>query len=62
MATQKYLRRYRQLTVYYGFTKRKFRKIPVIRLGGDYLYTIGFRIGDKLLIELETNKIIITKS
>ena len=61
MAKQKYLGRYRQLTVYYGFTKRKYRKIPVIRLAGDYLTTIGFKIGDKVSIELETNKVVITK-
>jgi hypothetical protein len=61
MGKQKYLGRYRQLTVYYGFTKRKYRRIPVIRLAGDYLSSIGFDVGDKLSIELETRKIIITK-
>lgn len=61
MATKKYLSRYRELKVYYGFTQRKYRKIPVIRLAGDYLTAIGFSIGDKVTIELETHKVIITK-
>jgi len=61
MAKQKHQQTYRHITVYYGFTKVKYRKIPVIRLGGNYLTAIGFKIGDKLCVELADNKVTIIK-
>lgn len=51
----------RKLKMYYRYTKSRYRQIPVIRLGGEYLAKMGFKIGDTLCITLEHNKIAITK-
>lgn len=49
----------RTLTVYYGYQGKN--RIPVIRLGGKYLDTMGFKIGDKVTITMEHNSIAIAK-
>jgi antirestriction protein ArdC len=51
----------RKLKVYYGHTGT-YRRIPVIRLRGDYLSKNGFKIGDIVNITLQNNNISITKN
>jgi hypothetical protein len=47
----------RKLKVYYGYTGRKYRKVPVIRLAGVYLSKAGFKIGDIIHINFEAGEI-----
>ncbi len=51
----------RKMKVYYGFKQNSYAQIPIIRLGGDYLTSAGFKIGDTISITLEKDKISITK-
>lgn len=44
----------RSLTVYYSY--RCNRRIPVIRIGGDYLHNMGFSIGDTITITINYNQ------
>lgn len=50
----------RKLTVY-GATGRAYQDTPQIRLQGQWLEAIGFRIGDKIQAACEEKKIIITR-
>lgn len=49
----------RTLKVYYGYQGNK--RIPVIRLGGNYLTKMGFKAGDTIAITIEHNTIAIAK-
>jgi len=51
----------RKMKVYYAHRKRAYTRYPVIRIGGDYLSKMGFRIGDILFVKLEVDKLVITK-
>lgn len=50
----------RKLTVY-GKTKQFNQTVPQIRFEGQWLNTLGFSVGDKIQLDCEENKIIITK-
>ena len=49
----------RTLKVYYGYQGNK--RIPIIRLGGDYLTKMGFKAGDMVTITIQHNNIAIAK-
>jgi hypothetical protein len=51
----------RTLTVYYGYHGRAYKRHPVIRLAGEYLSKLDFKIGDKIEITMEHNLILINK-
>lgn len=48
------------LTIYYHYTQSN-KEVPLIRLQGAWLESIGFHIGDKIEVALEENRLIITK-
>jgi hypothetical protein len=51
----------RRLKVYYGHNSGTYRRIPVIRLGGKYLTSQNFNIGDMLDVTIQAGEIHITK-
>ena len=51
----------RRLKVYYGFHGPPYKQHPVIRIAGNYLSKMGFRIGDHVEITMEENRIVISK-
>lgn len=51
----------RILKVYYGHHGNSYKQHPVIRLGGDYLTQMEFKIGDAIEISMQLGQIIITK-
>jgi len=51
----------RKQRVYYGYHGRSTKRIPVIRLGGQYLSDFEFDIGDTIEITPEAGRIVITK-
>ncbi len=50
----------RRLKVYYGH-HGNYRRHPVIRLGGNYLEKMNFKVGDFIDIYIEENKIVIVR-
>jgi hypothetical protein len=52
--------RTRKLKVYYGH-HGNYKQHPVIRLGGNYLASWGFKIGDVVELTFEENRLVITK-
>jgi len=54
-------KRTRKQRVYYGYHGRSTKRIPVIRLGGQYLSDFEFDIGDTIEITPEAGRIVITK-
>lgn len=50
-----------KMKLYYGYTRRNYKRIPVIRLAGNYLAKSNFKIGDCLEITLNDNHIVISK-
>ena len=50
----------RQLTISYMPGSGKY--YPMIRLQGKWLRDLGFRVGDKVVVETTDNKIVITKT
>lgn len=50
----------RKLTVYAGSGKN-YATIPQIILQGQWLGQIGFNVGDKIIVDCQTDKLIITK-
>lgn len=53
-------RKSRNLTVY-GKQGKSDETIPQIRFEGQWLKSVGFLAGDKIQLDYEENKIIITK-
>ena len=53
--------RKRILKVYYGHHSNSYKQHPVIRLGGFYLSSVDFKIGDAVEVTLEHNQIVIKK-
>lgn len=53
--------RKRKLKVYYGHHGNSYKQHPVIRLAGQYLSKLDFKIGDIVEITEENQKITITK-
>lgn len=51
----------RRLSVHYAHRPKGYSKYPVIRFGGAYLHAVGFRIGDKLDMQVSKGNIVITK-
>ena len=51
----------KQMKVYKGHHYHSYKPHPVIRLGGSYLAKLGFKIGDRLTIELTHGLIQIKK-
>ena len=51
----------RIMTVYYGHHSNSYKRHPVIRLAGEYLSNVDFKIGDKIEISMEINCIVINK-
>jgi hypothetical protein len=51
----------RLMKVYKGYQHRTYKPHPVIKIRGSYLSKLGFKIGDKLCIELSQDQILITK-
>lgn len=52
----------RKLKVYYAYRGNGFNnRYPVIRFGGSYLNTLGFLIGTEFMMELDTNRITLTR-
>ena len=51
----------RQLKIYYGYHGNSDKKRPYIRLCGDYLSQMDFKIGDEIEITMEQNRILISK-
>jgi hypothetical protein len=51
----------RRLKVYYAHHGNSTRHHPYIRLAGKYLLNFGFKVGDKVQIQMEEQRIIITK-
>ena len=52
----------RKLKVYYAYYSNGFNNTyPVIRIAGKYLRSFGFEIGSEFHIELETDKITVTR-
>lgn len=45
----------------YGKINKSDKTIPQIRFEGQWLKTLGFFVGDKIQLDCEENKIIITK-
>ena len=53
------------LKIQYGHYRRsirEIRRIPVIRLGGNYLEEMGFNIGDTVNVVMVSGMIMITKA
>ncbi len=40
---------------------KHYKRHPVIRLGGNYLSALDFKIGDTIAVSLSPGKIVITK-
>ena len=51
----------RRLKIYYGYHSNSNKKRPYIRLCGDYLKKMDFKIGDQIEITIEQNHILISK-
>jgi hypothetical protein len=51
----------RSMKVYRAFHYHARKSHPVIRIGGKYLAKLGFKIGDRISIELSSDCIHITK-
>ena len=51
----------RRLKIYYGYNGKSNKKLPYIRLCGDYLSQMNFKIGDEIQIIVEQNHIFISK-
>lgn len=52
----------RKLKVYYAYYGNGFNNnYPVIRIAGKYLRSFGFEIDTELQVDLEANKIIVTR-
>jgi hypothetical protein len=52
----------KKLKVYYAYRGNGFKnRYPVIRFGGNYLNSIGFKIDTQFLMELSADKIILTR-
>jgi hypothetical protein len=52
----------RKLKVYYAYYGNGFNNsYPVIRIAGKFLRSFGFEIGTELCIDLETDKITVTR-
>jgi hypothetical protein len=51
----------RQLKITYSYHGNSTKKRPFIRLCGDYLSKMDFRVGDRVEIVMEQNQIIINK-
>ena len=51
----------RRLKIYYGYHGNSNKKRPYIRLCGDYLSQMDFKIGDEIEITMEQNCISISK-
>lgn len=49
----------RKLTVYAGSNKNAY--IPQIILQGNWLEDLGYHIGDKIMVDCQPDKLIITK-
>ncbi|MDE7017802.1 MAG: type I toxin-antitoxin system SymE family toxin [Lachnospiraceae bacterium] len=50
----------RKLTVY-GKMSKSDKTVPQIRFEGEWLKTLGFGVGDKIRLDCEENRIVITK-
>lgn len=52
----------KKLKVYYAYRGNGLKnRYPVIRFGGNYLNSIGFKIDTKFLMELSDDKITLTR-
>lgn len=52
----------RKLKVYYAYYSNGFNNTyPVIRIAGKYLRSFGFEIGSEFQIDLEADKITVTR-
>ena len=51
----------RRLKIYYGYHGNSNKKRPYIRLCGDYLSQMDFKIGDEIEITIDQNRILISK-
>ena len=50
----------RKLTVY-GKMGKSDKTVPQIRFEGEWLKTLGFGVGDKIKLDCEEDRIVITK-
>jgi hypothetical protein len=51
----------RRLKISYGYHGNSFKKRPFIRLCGDYLSKMDFKIGDRIEISMQQDCILISK-
>lgn len=51
----------RHLKIYYGHSRKKYTKHPIIRFGGKYLKAMGFETGERIEVDIHKDGIIIKK-
>lgn len=55
--------RTRHLTVNYIYQERtyEYKQVPSISLAGIWVQNAGFKIGDKVMVDVEENRIVISR-
>ena len=51
----------RKLKVYYGHHGPPYKQHPVIRIAGNYLAKLGFKVGDEIEVSMEANVLTVRK-